>query len=63
MNRILLTIPEEKRWQRLRTAEGNKMNEESQKFVREVVEGKKEEAKKSLIKILKRKIISKLREE
>jgi hypothetical protein len=52
-----------KKWQRLRTAEENKMNEDSQKFVREVVEGKKEEAKKSLIKILKKKIISKLREE
>ena len=46
-----------------RTTEESKMNEESQKFVREVVEGKKEEAKKSLIRILKKKIISKLREE
>lgn len=39
------------------------MNEDSQKFVREVVEGKKDEAKKSLIKILKKKIIEKLRED
>lgn len=54
---------EAKRWQRHRTTEENEMNEESQKFVREVVEGKKEEAKKSLIRILKKKIISKLREE
>lgn len=39
------------------------MNEESQKFVREVVEGKKEDAKKSLIRILKRKILDKLRQD
>lgn len=46
-----------------RTTEESKMNEESQKFVREVVEGKKEEAKKSLIRILKRKILDKLRQD
>jgi hypothetical protein len=38
------------------------MSEESEKFVKKVVEGKKDEAKKSLVKILKEKIINKLRE-
>jgi hypothetical protein len=47
----------------LRITEENKMNEESQKFVREVVEGKKEEAKKSLIRILKKKVLNKLRQD